>query len=841
MVLAMVSTLLPTAAFADEAYTCGKEAYAHTGACYEETLVCTEEVSEGHQHSDVCYTEGEAVLTCGDEDPEHIHGDGCYTPGEPVLTCGREASEGHAHTDTCYESLLVCTQEEHEHGEECLAVDDVMNSVGGFSAEKSNIVYTDGQLNPTDAFEVNEYHFPNAVVEAMKQMAVNAPDFETEGRSFTELVLDFDSGPGLNAGPIIGMWRATVGLNGRGNPETLKSVTLKYYDWWKVKTYSYTIPVSELSIHCYDKGGANLRFAQIGIAADEPEGDYYTVTFDWGYDADGTGDNKRTYETVESNANVAAPGQMDRKGYTFDGWFTAAEDGEKVDFPVTVTDDVVYYAHWTKDQETPTQKTDVQVWYYYGESVKVQGDAVEAQDRTSQMITDSWVAGLKTMDFYKGSDTETFEYGGFEIQSVKDGGGWGDPIYELNGPLDLTGLASVRIHLTYNKVTAPITYHSNFDPDATYRKFVDKTGDNAYAYTVLDYPATGLNARTGYTFQGWSETPGGEATISAGSSQTATEAGQALYAVWTKDQVTPPEPGAEKTSVQVWHYYSEDPVAGNNVEPLERTSDVITTAWVNGLNTMDLYAGGDKDCFAYSGFELFTKNDGENEWSDAVYAVDGSLVLTDVASVKIHLNYEKVSAPVTYHSNFGSDATHRVLAAKNGDGAYAYTALSYAATGLTTRSGYTFQGWSATRGGSATVSSGSAQTTAVNGLDLFAVWTQDSTGRDDNPGGGNDGNERPGRPSVTPPVEDEEVILPDDVPLGDGSNIDQTETTVPVPENGEDFVITDEEVPLGNLPQTGTAQAVDPTWTLGLLALAASMSVAGLAVVTLRRREENEN
>ena len=47
---------------------------------------------------------------------------------------------------------------------------------------------------------------------------------------------------------------------------------------------------------------------------------------------------------------------------------------------------------------------------------------------------------------------------------------------------------------------------------------------------------------------------------------------------------------------------------------------------------------------------------------------------------------------------------------------------------------------------------------------------------------------------------------------------------------------------MGSLPQTGTmAQPANPTTTLGALALVASLSAAGLAVVVARKREDSED
>ena len=66
----------------------------------------------------------------------------------------------------------------------------------------------------------------------------------------------------------------------------------------------------------------------------------YTIYFDGSY---GTGENASLPETS-------------RKGYTFDGWYTAAEGGEKFDntIRVTATPYTTLYAHWTAKEYTIT-------------------------------------------------------------------------------------------------------------------------------------------------------------------------------------------------------------------------------------------------------------------------------------------------------------------------------------------------------------------------------------------------------------------------------------------------------------------------------------------------------
>ena len=113
----------------EECYTaelvCGQEesaGHTHTDKCrqIETVLVCTTPESEGHTHSESCYNEaGEQI--CGKEESEgHRHTDACY---ETKITyiCGEEESEGHTHTDACYETknVLICGKEEHEHTLSC--------------------------------------------------------------------------------------------------------------------------------------------------------------------------------------------------------------------------------------------------------------------------------------------------------------------------------------------------------------------------------------------------------------------------------------------------------------------------------------------------------------------------------------------------------------------------------------------------------------------------------------------------------------------------------------------------------------------------------------------------
>lgn len=70
----------------------------------------------------------------------------------------------------------------------------------------------------------------------------------------------------------------------------------------------------------------------------------YTVTFD----ANGGSVTPAGAETGEDGKPESLPTPT-REGYTFDGWFTAADGGEKVTTDTVFEQNTTIYAHWTKE------------------------------------------------------------------------------------------------------------------------------------------------------------------------------------------------------------------------------------------------------------------------------------------------------------------------------------------------------------------------------------------------------------------------------------------------------------------------------------------------------------
>ena len=130
--------VLPAITMESEA-ECGIEVHQHDESCYEERLICDLPESEGHVHTDDCYSttrklicdrsehlhtsdcyDEEGNLVCGHE--EHQHGEDCFEEARE-LVCGLEEAEGHSHDSSCYEKVLICGKEAHTHGPDCYRED----------------------------------------------------------------------------------------------------------------------------------------------------------------------------------------------------------------------------------------------------------------------------------------------------------------------------------------------------------------------------------------------------------------------------------------------------------------------------------------------------------------------------------------------------------------------------------------------------------------------------------------------------------------------------------------------------------------------------------------------
>lgn len=201
---------------------------------------------------------------------------------------------------------------------------------------------------------------------------------------------------------------------------------------------------------------------------------------------------------------------------------------------------------------------------------------------------------------------------------------------------------------------------------------------------------------------------------------------------------------------------------------------------------------------------------------------------------------EVIPYSVSYDANGGAQAGGSTV---HDGGAYPegteYAVLGNGAVGFV-RSGYTFTGWStAPDGTGAAYAANSILTIPASDTVLYAQWSRNATPPDD------DDREDPRptpAPSPSPSPVPEENIPDQPTPLNPAPEEDipeQPAPLAPAPEGeGEEVTIEEPGVPLGDLPQTGAALAANPTASLGMLALAASLAGAGIAISFSRRKEE---
>ena len=110
----------------------------------------------------------------------------------------------------------------------------------------------------------------------------------------------------------------------------------------------------------------------------------YTLTFD--PNGGNVGETNRKVKEGASYGDLPTP---TRDGYTFDGWFTAAEDGEQVSSSTKMgNQNKTIYAHWTRNQTITYQVGDIITFGNYG------GDPIEWQvlaiDGRKLLVISDW-------------------------------------------------------------------------------------------------------------------------------------------------------------------------------------------------------------------------------------------------------------------------------------------------------------------------------------------------------------------------------------------------------------------------------------------------------------------
>ena len=271
--------------------------------------------------------------------------------------------------------------------------------------------------------------------------------------------------------------------------------------------------------------------------------------------------------TVKEGKGVDSLPATVRDGYTFDGWFTAADGGDKVTAIDKVTNDVMLYAHWTANT--------YQVTFDAQGGNEIAPMSVRADEVVTDLPTpertdyafDGWYTkadgGKKVTEFSTVKDvtlyahwklshyTLTFDsQGGTEVQPITENidtpftsmpittktnyvfTGW---YTKPEGGIRVTSVTdgkSMKLYAHWSEATYVLTFNSNGGDSVPAIRFAATEGVPADKMPVP--------VRDGYTFNGWfTATEGGDKVESYMTTADAT-----LYAQWTKNDTTKPDDGS---------------------------------------------------------------------------------------------------------------------------------------------------------------------------------------------------------------------------------------------------------------------------------------------------------
>lgn len=205
-------------------------------------------------------------------------------------------------------------------------------------------------------------------------------------------------------GEDVQSYNIEIDLNYEGAPEhegfslldgeriTAKDLTNPTRTYYKFKGWSETPDGSIIKLP-YTPTGSGTLYAIW-------ERESYTVAFRYNF----TGAPSVIYKTlsVDGGDTVSAPdGTPERENYSFDGWYTTALGGEKIEFPYMPVKDTALYAHWIHD----SVQTDIfQAEYvefdplldHYGYSGNAVGNNVILAADTNGVYEDPAIADLDT-------------------------------------------------------------------------------------------------------------------------------------------------------------------------------------------------------------------------------------------------------------------------------------------------------------------------------------------------------------------------------------------------------------------------------------------------------------
>ena len=240
--------------------------------------------------------------------------------------------------------------------------------------------------------------------------------------------------------------------------------------------------------------------------------------------------NSNQSVTINYGGTLGTLPTLSATGYTFDGWYTDVTGGTKVTSSTTVTGNVTYYAHWTKNQSySVTAKQTSNASTYTAYTPVVSGTTLYIDYYTVSTAGGSYITSVSGAGVYlKGynnpigatiqtepassTSTSTVNVGTVTISFTKDG-----TAYSKKRTVTLVN-GSTTIAANQNNSTNRSSYtFSNVPSNKTYTLYIDGL-NTGYTAAVVKNTQTTVTTYS-YSFDNWAASPTGKGTIRSASSK----------------------------------------------------------------------------------------------------------------------------------------------------------------------------------------------------------------------------------------------------------------------------------------------------------------------------------
>lgn len=301
-------------------------------------------------------------------------------------------------------------------------------------------------------------------------------------------------------------------------------------DWVEFTVYSvYTVSYNMNGGTGSIANQTKIHDTNLTLTTTKPTGKNFTVTYNvnggtvstsskmvsqaftnWNTAANGSGTAYNAGATYSANASVTLYAQYanpsigslptpTRSGYTFDGWYTAANGGTKITDSTKVTANMTIYAHWKANA--------------YTVSYNVNGGTGSIASQTKMYGTDlTLTSSVPTRTGY------TFV-------------GWSESKSTVSAEYISGGKFSKNADTTLYAVWKINTYTVKYDLNGGTGSIASQTKTYGKDLTLTSAVPT----KTGYTFVGWSESASAESAEYLSGGSFSKNANTVLYAVWKAD------------------------------------------------------------------------------------------------------------------------------------------------------------------------------------------------------------------------------------------------------------------------------------------------------------------